>query len=113
MEVMSVRLELIIDDIKLGTALVRLAALYFHAGDINQGIETRMDAEECHTNAERSSARLSGEDQEIAAKSIKTLRSVIDELSTSKYCKQSNLTAKDLEDTAFPNWSMGKQVLRI
>ena len=104
---MSVRLELIIDDIKLGTALVRLAALYFQAGDTNQGIETRMDAEECHTNAERSSGRLSGEDQEIASKSIKTLRSALDELSTSKYCKQSNLTAKDREDVVFPNWVYG------
>jgi hypothetical protein len=110
---MSVRLELIIDDIKLGTALVRLAALYFQAGDSNQGIETRMDAEECHTSAECSSARLSVEDQETAAKSIKTLRSAIDQLCTSKYCKQSNLTPKDLEDAAFRNWSMGKQLLRI
>jgi hypothetical protein len=110
---MSVRLELIIDDIKLGTALVRLAALYFQAGDTNQGIETRTDAEECHTSAECSSARLNGEDLEIAAKSIKTLRSAIDQLSTSKYCKQSNLTAKDLEATAFRNWSLGKQLLRI
>ncbi len=65
---MSVRLELIIDDIKFGTALVRLAGLYFQAGDINQGVKTRMDAEECHTSAECSSARLSVEDQETAAK---------------------------------------------
>ena len=110
---MSVRLELIIDDIKLGTALVRLAALYFQAGDPNQGIETRMSAEECPKSAECSSARLSIEDRETAAESIKTLRSAIDQLSASKYCKQSNLKAKDVEDAAFPNWSMGKQLLGI
>jgi hypothetical protein len=112
MEVMSVRLELIIDDIKLGTALVRLAALYFQAGDPSQGIETQMYAEECHKSAECSSARLGLEDQETAAESIKTLRTAIDQLSTSKYRKQSNLTAKDM-NPAFPNWSMGKQLLGI
>lgn len=97
----SVRLVLIIDDIELGTALTRIAALYFQAGDINQGIQTRVEAEECHTMAERSSARLCLEDQEMAARSIKILRSAIDHLSTTKCCKQSDLTAEDLEHAIF------------
>jgi hypothetical protein len=93
----SVRLALTIDDIELGTALTRLGALYFQAGDINQGIQTRADAEECLTRAQRSSARLCLEDQEIAARCIKMLRLAIDQLSATKCCKQSDLTAEDLE----------------
>ena len=98
---MSVRLGLIIDDVELGIALTRLAALYFQAGDVNQGIQARADAEECLTVAERSSARLCIEDQEMAARSIKNLRSAIDQLSTTKCCKHSELTAGDLEHAIF------------
>jgi hypothetical protein len=98
---MSVRLGLIFDDVGLGISLTRLAALYFQAGDINQGIQTRADAEACYTSADGSSARLCLDEQEMAARSIKILRSAIDHLSTTKCCKQSDLTAEDLEHAIF------------
>jgi hypothetical protein len=94
---MSVRLALIQDDTELGTALTRIAALYFQAGNITQGMQTRVDAEECYARAERSSARLSMEDQKVAARSIDMLRSAIDLLSTTKCYKQSDLTAMDFQ----------------
>ena len=98
----SVRLRLIIDDIELGTALTRLAALYFQSGDVSEGIQTRLEAEKCHTRAERYLANLCPPDHTAAVAAIKLLRSSIDHLSTTKCCKLSDLTADDMEH-AVPN----------
>ena len=94
---MSVRLALIQDETELGTALTRIAALYFQAGNVTRGIQTRVDAEECHTRAAGSVAGLSIEDKKQALRSIEMLRSEIDLLSTLKYCKQSGLTANGFQ----------------
>ena len=76
----STRLALVLDDVELGSAVTRLAALYYRSGDLSTRAETLAYAERCYFSATSCAAWLAPDDVPSAERQIRVLRIAINDL---------------------------------
>jgi hypothetical protein len=81
----SPRLALVLDDVELGSAVTRLAALYYRSGDLSAGAETLAAAERCYCSATGCAANLHPEDVPSAERQIRLLRIAINDLTSKRF----------------------------